>query len=306
MRKIVYYSGLLMLLVAITFACGGKQEAEYRMGSIPNDELIQLMNKDKTTEHFIATVAIERGAEALPHLLSIFDHGDKISRRNLREVIGSGKLKDPEAVSMLIEFFESREWEGYWTRNLDRLLKEYSDQATGPLLIALQQTTGDVRLGVIKALGRMDNPQVGQALQKISYNKDDPYWKQAVALLAERRDDSGKYILELAHSDMDVREIVCRKLSWHLEPIDSKELLPFYFRLVQSEDRSLRWYARWGIARNAGKAELPRIEAEFAESDRTWILPFMEINCAVEGVESKSENGYLNHQCSILALTTVS
>ena len=91
-------------------------------------------------------------------------------------------------------------------------------------------------------------------------------------------------MVELVESDPDVRRVVSK----YLEPTDDKQLLPLYFRQV-SEGESKQRLGLMGIARNAEKAELPRIEAELSMPDQAWVRPFVEINCAVEGIESESE-----------------
>ena len=62
--------------------------------------------------------------------------------------------------------------------------------------------------------------------------------------------------------------------------------MPLHFQLVKSYYNE---YGRRGIARNAGKSELPRIEKELNVSDKEWVLPFVNINCAIEGLESPAQ-----------------
>jgi len=164
-------------------------------------------------------------------------------------------------------------------------LGQFGSQMVEPLLKALEQTTGVWRRIVIEALGEIDDPRAGQALLKIASNKSAPHWHKVVIALVNRRDNAGYSLLELANSDPDVWEYVARML----EPADDKRLLPFYFRQAQSENESIWHRGAMGIARNAGNAELPRIEQELEESKKAWILPFVEINCSTAGIESQPE-----------------
>lgn len=229
---------------------------------------------------------IERGREAIPLLLAAVERTDG----NLPNLALSStwwaikEIEDPELPGILIGLLRNRGWQdtpGYG------ILARSGSQGVEPLLEALEQTTGGKRRGVIDALGKLDGPGAGQALLKIASNKDESHshWHTAAAALANRRDDAEYSLLELANSAPDMWEFVARML----KPVDDKRLLPFYFRQAQSKDEEAWHRGAMGIARNAGKAELPRIEKELSGPKRDWILPFVKINCAIEGVESESE-----------------
>ncbi|MFC1712400.1 HEAT repeat domain-containing protein [Candidatus Poribacteria bacterium] len=279
--RIVAYLSVCIVLTITFLACSDGQKTEYRIGAIPTDELVQLIhNKTWTTQYLVANVAAERGIEALPSLLNMVDYTDESVQRGIWMTVA--KLEDPDSMQLVLEFLESRGWQDM--RGLS-ILREFGSQRVEPLLRALEQTTSHRRARVIEILGGSSDPRAGEGLLKIVSNRDDPNWDFVTIMLAKRRDEAGHILLGLAESDPDVWQVVSK----YLEPTDGKWLLPLYFRQVKSEDETMQRPGLMGIARNAGKAELSRIESELNESDQAWVRPFVEINRAVEGVESESE-----------------
>ena len=276
---------LSVALVVMLFACKDKRRPEHCIGTIPNNELAQLINRESwTTSKFVAAVAAERGIETIPPLLDMMEHGGEYLPAYVRASIWwvVREMEDPDLPRLLIEFLERRGWTDM--QGL-RILGRFGSQGVEPLLKALEQTTGVWRGTVIEALGEIDDSRAGQALLEIVSDRNDPHWHNAVVALTNRRDNAGYSLLELANNDPDVWEYVARGL----EPVDDKRLLLLYFRQAQSEDESIWRRGAMGIARNAGKAELPRIEQELEESKKDWVLPFVGINCSIERIESQSE-----------------
>ncbi len=287
MRRIVIHASLSMLLAIMVFACEDNPENERRMGVIPTDELVQLIDsKHWTTSRFVAAVVAERGKEAIPPLLAAIEHSDENARNHVLSSTwwAIGEIEDPELPGLLTEILRSRGWQdtsGYG------ILAGSGSQGVEPLLEALGKATGSKRRFVIDALGRLDDPGSGQALLEIASNEDESHShrRAAVSALVNRRSDAGYSLLELANSDPDMWKYVARML----KPAEDKRLLPFYFRQAQSKDEMVWHRGAMGIARNAGKAELPRLEKELSRWKRDWVLPFVKINCAIEDVESESE-----------------
>ncbi len=251
----------LVSLVTLIFIFSA--QLSYCAGSIPTDELVQFMNgKSATTCRFVAELVLERGTEAIPALIEMSRSGDAIARANA--IIVLRKLKDPRAIPALIVLL-SLEPVSY----ASRALREFGKDAVEPLLNALRKKNGNARRLAVRALGNIDDQRAVRALQKIFSNRNDLNWKEAALGLAKREDEIGYSVLRLADEDEQVREAVSGAL-WHRE---DKRLLPIFFKFG-----NLR-----GIAKNAGRAELPRIFAEGL--DKTWVLPFVEINAAIEGIE---------------------
>ncbi|MBM3241647.1 HEAT repeat domain-containing protein [Candidatus Poribacteria bacterium] len=274
--QIVVFSLFLGLLIFLI-------TSRYCAGDISTNELVQLMDKkDWTTSRFVAELAVERGAEAIPPLIDMLQHGDEIARDNAMMAIR--KLKDPRAIPVLIELLAYKDFKrgGGWLTavSASETLEEFGEEAVEPLLKVLKEKSGNIRRMVVTTLGEIDDEKALQALQEIFLNRNDPHWEDAALYLAGREDDIGYSVFKLAEKDEKLREIVSKMLTGHR---DDKRFLSFYFEKVKSENEELSRDGMLGIARNAGKEELPRIFAEGL--DKTWVLPFVEINAVIEGIE---------------------
>lgn len=254
--------------------------------AISTNELVQLMDeKDRTTSRFVAELVADRGAEAIPPLIDVLQHGDEIAKDSAMMVIG--RLKASCAIPALIELLAYRDDKegGGWisTFMASDTLAELSEGAVEPLLKVVAEKGGHTRRMAIRTLGKVHDERAMQALLDIFANTDDPHWSEATLQLARKKDDIGFTVLKLAEMDDRVWEDV-QKL-----PIgrrDDKKLISLYFKKAKLKSQELSHDGLQGIARNAGSAELPRLFAEGL--DRTWVLPFVEINAAIEGLESES------------------
>lgn len=253
---------------------------------ISTNELVQLMDKkDWTTSRFVAELAADRGTEAVPPLIDMLRHGDEIAKDSAMMVIG--RLKASGAIPALIELLAYRDDKegGGWISALraSKTLAELGDEAVEPLLKVVAENGGNARRMAIRTLGKIHDERATRALLDIFENTDDPHWSEATLRLAKKKDDFGYSVLKLAETDDRVWEAVQNV------PIgrrDDKRLISLYFKKARLKNQVLSHDGMQGIARNAGSAELPRIFAEGL--DRTWVLPFVEINAAIEGLESES------------------
>jgi len=263
-----------------------ESSSEYSIGSISNDELVKLVNsKSGTTRLFVANVAIERGPGAVLKLLNMINYGNEAVKNDIW--IAVSHIKDKESINSVINFIECRKWKPHppWW-----ILTGFGDQGVELLIKELQQARDYDRSYIILALKDIDDPRADQALLGIYHNKHDPNWGAAVISLMKKKNEAVYSMVQNA----DNAEIIGRSISgangyygWNsFESIDDKRFLPLHFQLVKSYYNE---YGRRGIARYAGKAELSRINKELKKSDREWVLPFVNINCALEGVKSPDQ-----------------
>gem|GEM_PF-3570966 len=304
MFRIVIQLSVFVLLVITVFTCGSHQERDIPLvsdytGRIPTDELVQLIIHARSNLmcYFAAELAGERGAEALPALLDILRHSDAFRWLGTPECVittpvegafwAIGKIRDPRAIPVLVESYTEEPYK--YDRAL-LTLRQFGGDAVVPLLNILKHPTGDVRSSaVIRTLGEIDDPRAIQALQEIVSHRDDPHWLDAAKSLAMRKDEAGRSVRRLAIGEPEMASFVLGMPEEWLprKYVDDKTLLPLYFEHLRSDEEQRSHMARLGIARNAGKAELPHIAEEGL--DKTWVMPFVEINCATEGIDSESE-----------------
>lgn len=305
MFRILVQLILAILMAAAQFASGSSQDEDMPLtscytGEIPTHELVQLMySGNALTNLFVAHLAAERGAEAVPELLDVLRRGNEIwttlmfGPGALVPISGAfwatEKLRDTRAIPTLVELSKDQQYKyRYWAL---ATLKQFGGHAVDPLLDLLKQAEGEDRQAVIWNLAQIDDPRTARALQDIVFHKDDPSWWDVTSSLAVRKDEAGRSIHRLALSDPDIAGIV-------LGDADDKMLLPVYFEHARSNDDIQSFRAKLGIARNAGKAELSRIVEEGL--DKTWVMPFVEINCAIDGVDSESEKANILWQYVIV------
>lgn len=254
--------------------------------AISTNELVQLMDKkDWTTSRSVAELVADRGTEAIPPLIDILQHGDEIAKDSAMMVIR--RLKASCAIPVLIELLAYRDFKegGGWISALmaSRTLVEFGAGAVEPLLNVVSENSGNARRMAIRTLGEIDDEHAVRALRNIFSNTDDPHWSEAARHLGRRDDDVGLSVLKLAETDDKVWKAV-QDVS--IGRRDEKRLISLSFKKAKLKNHALSHDGMQGIARNAGNAELPRI---FEESlDQTWVLPFVEINAAIEGLESES------------------
>jgi HEAT repeat protein len=305
MFRILIQLILAILLAATQFASGSSQDEDMPLtsrytGAIPTHELVQLMySGNALTNLFVAYLAAERGAESVPELLDVLRRGNEMWTTRM---FGPGtlvpisgafwairKIRDTRSIPTLVELFKDEQYKHRY-RALGTL-KQFGSHAVDPLLDLLKQAKGEDRQAVIRNLVEIDDPRVARALQDVVSHKDDPSWWNVTNSLAMRKDEAGRSIRRLALSDPDIAGII-------LWDVDDKMLLPIYFKHARSNDEMRSLKAMLGIARNAGKAELSRIVEEGL--DKTWVMPFVEINCAIEGVDSESEKANILWQYVIV------
>ncbi len=317
MLKIVSILCLIALLTTIPSIYKYAQDQRLPItsdftGKIPTDKLIQLIySKELYTCYFIAELAGRRGNEAVPALLDIIRHGDNIQSKG-RGIFGTltpltgvfhviGELKDSRAISVLIELFKNKQYKDRYSALLE--LRYFGKDSVIPLLNLMKQTTANERRSVIDNIAEIDSPQAIKALQDIASNKKDPDWRSAAYSMAMKENEAaGRSMRRLALKDTGIAEYIL----WFGESpeyFDDKALLPIFFKYAKRisaslADRTPSLHAKLGIARNSGKAELPLIKKNGL--DRSWVMPFVKINCAIEDIESKSEKAKILWQYVII------
>ncbi len=255
-------------------------------GRIPTNELVQLMDKKGwTTATFVGELVAERGKEAIPPLIDILQHGDDVARDSAMMAIR--KLKDPRAIPVLIDLLaykHSRKGGGWLTAvSASRTLEEFGGEVVEPLLKVLEGENENARRMAVRSLRDIDDEQAIQALQEVFSNRDDPHWKDAARYLAEKEGDVGYSVFGLAEEDEELWDVISRKRIGHRK---DKRFMPFYFERARSDNEGTSRDGMLGIARNAGKAEFPRIFAEGL--DKTWLLPMVGVNAAIKDIEPES------------------